>query len=429
MKLRDKNGKAKLTFSILLLVLFCASCKKDESSADNTEPVVSPLTGSRTELTLDSIFLYARQIYLWNHALPSYDVFNPRTRYGIFANELEAFKTELFDISQMPTDPAAGHPYETPYSAGTPKYSYLEKGTLAPGNSVAGMNTGQAAFHASLIRAGENKIAYLAFGSFPRLSSCKAELDAIFSRFAEASPHDMIIDLRNNSGGFIETAEYMANLLSPPSLDGKIMFTEEFNSQMQNGKAAILRHQPYLDENGKPVIYKGRYATLADVDYTEAGNTFRFSKKGNLESLTDLYFITSPSTASASEMLISCMKPYLPVTIVGEKTYGKPVGFFGVNIDHYSVWFSGFLIKNASGWSGYFSGMNPDLYVKGDSEPASGDPDEICLKAALAMINRKAGSRSFKKEQVAVIKTFSQISVPSVKMSTAGMISTRLKLK
>lgn len=57
------------------------------------------------------------------------------------------------------------------------------------------------------------------------------------------------------------------------------MYSEVFNSAMQNGTVPILKHQPYLDANGKTTIYNGRNATMADVDYSVVSNTYKFSKR------------------------------------------------------------------------------------------------------------------------------------------------------
>ncbi|GGE63359.1 hypothetical protein EV200_105364 [Pedobacter psychrotolerans] len=67
--------------------------------------------------------------------------------------------------------------------------------------------------------------------------------------------------------------------------------------------------------------------------------------------------------ASASELLIYCLKPYFNVKLIGERTYGKPVGFFGVNIDQYIIYLSSFLIKIAQGWSVYFTRMELNIPV------------------------------------------------------------------
>ncbi|MNL59459.1 hypothetical protein D3C87_1831940 [compost metagenome] len=85
-------------------------------------------------------------------------------------------------------------------------------------------------------------------------------------------------------------------------------------------------------------------------------------------------------------MLISVLKPYFKVKVAGSQTYGKPVGFFVVKVDVYRIYFAGFLIRNAEGWSDYFNGISPDIPVQADDNALPGDPQEACLKAVLADI-------------------------------------------
>jgi C-terminal processing protease CtpA/Prc len=303
------------------------------------------------------------------------------------AADITTFRKELFDISQLKINSATGKPYELPVYFENPKYSNLQVGKSMPGSTATVANAGTAVLSSKVLINGNTLVAYLALGSFPSLNSSKAALDQAFAEFAVSNPKVIIIDLRSNGGGYLETAEYVADLIVPTSLNGRVMYSEVFNPSMQNGTAKILKHQPYLDANGKTAIYNGRLATMADVDYTIAGNTYKFNKKGSLQTVKSIYFIVSGNTASASEMLISSLKPYFDVKLIGEKTYGKPVGFFGINIDQYSVYLSSFLIKNANGWSDYFTGMQPDIMIKGVDNPVLGDPDELCLNAALSLVN------------------------------------------
>jgi hypothetical protein len=414
--------------TILIIALTYFGCKKEKMIDIDEEEIVSPTTGTGTEFTLDSIFLYAKQIYLWNDGLPSYGDFKPREKYINTKPEINAFKSELYDISQLKLNKATGKPFEIPSYNNVPKYSYLQVGRIIGGGVRAGVINGDAVLANRLIRLDDKAIAYVALGSFPSLISTQSKLDQVFNEMAIAKPKYLILDLRSNGGGYVETAEYVANLIAPSTLSGKVMYSEQFNQTLQSGKATILRHQPYLDEKGKTVMYNGRLATLADVDYTENGNTYKFNKKGSLESIQEVYIIVSGQTASASELLISCLKPYFNVKLIGETTYGKPVGFFGINIDQYAVYLSSFLIKNAQGWSDYFNGMEPDLNVVESSNPILGDPEEICLKATLSVISGKIPL---------VPKRTSSISKISPKaihwaiypQDQIGMTENRLKLK
>ncbi|SFA39503.1 Peptidase family S41 [Pedobacter suwonensis] len=419
--------KLYITLLSLILTATCA-CKKEQVAVDEADEIISPTTGTRSEFTLDSIFLYAKQVYLWNDALPSYAEFNPRQKYAGVGSDITSFRKELFDISQLKMNTATGTPYELPVYFENPKYSNLQVGKRVPGSNASVTNPNTAVLANKVIISANTPVAYLALASFPSLNNTKVALDLAFSEFAAAHPKVMVIDLRSNGGGYLETAEYVANLMVPASLNGKVMYREVFNPSMQNGTAKILKHQPYLDANGKTAIYKGRMATMADVDYTIAGNTYKFNKKGNLQTIQAVYFIVSGNTASASEMLISSLKPYFDVKLIGEKTYGKPVGFFGINIDQYSVYLSSFLIQNANGWSDYFTGMPPDIAVKGADNPVWGDPAESCLSAALQLINGTTQqSINLTGAKAKMITGKNDLSQPVAKESI--MFENRLKLR
>ena len=382
-----KKRKFGVSCLVLLIFMCLIACKKEKSSSAETDEIISPTTGTRTQFTLDSIFLYAQQVYLWSDALPNYGDFNPRQKYANVSPDLTAFRKELFDISQFKIDKATGSAYEFPIYTGSAKYSYLEAGRINGGATAGVISSSPALLTSTGLTSGDKNIAYLALGAFPKLSSCQAILDQTFTELAVTSPKYIVVDLRSNTGGYVETAEYIANLIVPTSLNGKVMYTEMFNAKMQAGQARILKYQPYIDAAGKTVVYNGRNATMADVDYTEKGNTYHFNKKGNLTTIQGVYFIVSGKTASASELLISCLKPYFNVKLIGEKTYGKPVGFFAINIDQYSVYLSSFLIRNGAGWSDYFTGMPVDIAVSSLASPDLGNPEESCLKAAINDIN------------------------------------------
>ncbi|WP_240768753.1 S41 family peptidase [Olivibacter sp. XZL3] len=362
------------------------SCQKEEPAPG--DEILSPLTGTRMEFTLDSIFLYAKQVYLWNDALPSYDEFAPRTRYGAIDPEIAAYRTELYDISQMNRNPNTGDSYELPVYAGSPKYSYLEQrttsGRTAKMTAISGMSSDLIVY--KLIEDDDKKIGYIYLASFPSLGVIKEQLDAIFNSFAKAEVTDVVVDLRSNRGGYVETAAYLANLIVSSDLTGKVMYSEQFNSLMQAGGATLLKNQLYRDANGNTVLYGNRLATMADIDFSKKANTVLFKKEGSLETVKEIYFITSGNTASASELLISSTKPYVSVKLIGEKTYGKPVGFFGIHIDAYTIYLSSFTIQNAVGWYDYYDGMPPDVNVVLSGQASLGDPEEKGLHTALNLI-------------------------------------------
>lgn len=384
----DLKGISFIYLTITLLT-FLSSCKKDKKENENT----SPKTGSRTELTIDSLYLYAKEIYLWNDALPSYGSFSPREKYAYIIPEIDALNKELFDISQLKINGNTKLPFEYRESS-IPKYSYLENSSNQTTKAMLAVSGIQ---NNGIITNYIDNVTYLYISSFPKLDVLKNDLDNIFTEITRQKPSTIVIDLRHNKGGYIETVEYLANLIAPSKLNGKMMYGESFNNTLNTGKAKILRHQPYLDNKGNYVSINGRQATLADVDFSERGNTYYFNKKGQLESVDNIYFITSKSTASASELLISLFKPYFNVKLVGQKTFGKPVGFFAIDIDRYSIYLSSFLLKNAQGWFDYFNGIEANIIVDLPISPDLGTPEETGLKCILNDLSKNGNKFSLSK--------------------------------
>ena len=470
----------RVVFGCLFAGLALQGCQKEEDIFVDTKANSGPETaGNRTEQTLDSIFLYAKETYLWYDALPSYKEFNPR-KYKSHGNEIEGFEKEVFAISQLKINAETGNPYEfVSASANYPKYSYLEEddafsglgqssiqmasnGTendfgfglasvsaddirvryVYPGSPAGNAGLSRAdkllkvndrevradsrsdidyinsamnqstikvtvqkkngtietrslvqtsynvnpVFKAEVLRAGTSKVGYLVFDTFTRLSATKSALDEAFSKFASAGVTDLVIDFRYNGGGYVHTAEYLCNLIAPSSLDGSVIYTELYNDLMRKGEAKILKNQILLDENNEPQKFNGRNATYADLDFTEAGNTFHFQKKGSLNNIRSVVFIVTGNTASASELVINSLRPYMKVALVGEKSYGKPVGFFGITIDRYKVYLPNFKTINSEGEGEYFDGFVPDIKANDDVRYDFGDPQEESLGIALAYI-------------------------------------------
>jgi carboxyl-terminal processing protease len=523
-----------------LCIATFSSCKKD--SGPGTD---KPSDSARATLTRDSIYLYAKEVYLWNDILPAIDVFNPG-RYTGADSDLENYQAELFDITGRKKDPSTGRPYEyREDNPGVPKFSYIQDlqdknpdvvmATKSDVNSdgvgydlgifsfvaYEGINTdydlfikavypGSSADKEGLTRGmqitaidgktlGKNfdaevgsinallentvtsaklsgidkdgktftktltrtsytsspvykdkifnvngkKVGYMFYGRFSQLTNGDSStpsdknLDPVFARFADAGVQDLIIDLRYNGGGFVNSAEYLVNLIAPSTATGT-MYYELYNPLMQKNEAKILSHQPLTDGAGK-IRYaaNGRMLTYADVDFSRAENTSVFSKKGNLTGVKNVIFIVSGSTASASELTINSLKPFVNVRLIGETTYGKPVGFFPVTLENrYDVFFSMFETRNAKDEGGYYAGLKPDVVDDFDDALHDfDDEDENYISRALSMLapakvsaakaqmsiqNKALGTSSTSKKMI------NRIAQPSI---FKGMIETRHKIK
>jgi C-terminal processing protease CtpA/Prc len=198
--------------------------------------------------------------------------------------------------------------------------------------------------------------------------------------------------------------------MAPANIETRPMYIEKFNTLMQQRKAPILKTIPYIDHNGQPVYIDGRKASYADIDFSEMGNTHYFSGTGTLTGIEKIAFIVSGATASASELLINSMKAYVQIRLVGSTTYGKPVGFFGIGIDRYTLYLSQFSIRNARNEGDYYEGFQPDIQAWDDVTRDFGDENENCLAAAVADIKKATPApntiRSNKKVQATSDLTF-----------------------
>ncbi|WP_017257610.1 S41 family peptidase [Pedobacter arcticus] len=489
------------------------ACKKDKALPKEAGP--TPTT-NRNELSKDSMFLYAKEVYLWNDALPAYGVFDPRSKFNGSSDHFTNLNAELFALTRYGINPLTALPYEyNPEEKDQTKYSFIEdlvaEGKLAvlknsksnidfngdgddlgfslaltgyrdnyriylrfssPGSpaALAGLDRGDyinninnksigtdfdseesyindainkstikisgkkrngtsfnvtlnktkynssPIFKDTVLVTGGKKIGYLAYARFTDDENSFAPLTAVFAKFSAAGVSDLVIDLRYNPGGYVNTAEHLINLIAPSSLDGKTMFEQTYNATMEAGKATILKNQPLRDQQGKILYDNGRMLTYADESFKKADNKTVFSKEGALDNISKVVFITTEGTASSSELVINSLKPHITVKTVGSTSYGKPVGFFPIRIDKYDLYLSSFFTTNANGEGNYFAGITPDAVREDDVEKGFGDPNEESLSSAISFLTvgkfttststKKVNSESTKASSSAVLKVY-----------------------
>lgn len=187
----------------------------------------------------------------------------------------------------------------------------------------------------------------------------------VFQKFSDANVTEMIIDLRYNGGGYVSLQDKLANYLAPSSANGDVMMSQEFNNK-----------------------------------YSVYNSTTKFEKIGNLN-LSRIFFIVSGSTASASELLINNLKPFMDVKVVGpEWTYGKPVGYFNIPVGDWYVFPVSFRSTNKNGSGNYFDGIQTDKQVGDGIDKDWGDVNEASLSSILRYIN--TGSFGFAGERPGV---------------------------
>ena len=123
--------------------------------------------------------------------------------------------------------------------------------------------------------------------------------------------------------------------------------------------------------------------------------------------LNTLYVLTSSETASASEMVINCLKPYMSeIVLIGQKTVGKNVGSKTFVNTELQIAISPIVCKvyNSKSSSDYSSGFTPDYPLSESSNLSTylpfGNENETLLAKALSIITNTnssvSGKQSFK---------------------------------
>ncbi|MEX8547836.1 MAG: S41 family peptidase [Mucilaginibacter sp.] len=217
------------------------------------------------------------------------------------------------------------------------------------------------------------KLGYIVFNSFTDLNkNAKAYLEPAFTSFTAAGVTDLVVDLRYNGGGSVETAKYLSNLIVPPAKTNTVMYTEYFNDKLQNDKYPLLAKK-----------YK-----INPGDFKPVNNQALFSKQGSLN-INRVFFIVTGNTASASELTINNLIPEMNVQLIGTTTYGKPVGFFQIPIGAYQYYTPEFESKNSANQGGYYAGMTPGsatypgVQASDDVTHDFGDVNEALLARAI----------------------------------------------
>lgn len=195
-------------------------------------------------------------------------------------------------------------------------------------------------------------VGYVVFNSFTSEENALPQLNTAFSYFQSQNVTDLVVDLRYNGGGYVATAEDLDNMIVPAAKNGTLMYNTYYNNTLASGKEVLLKNQWRKDPN------TGQDYNYGQFDYSVAGNAVNFAKTGSLN-VSRVFFIITGSTASASELTINNLRPEMDVEFVGETSYGKPVGFFDIDINKYQMYTPEFSVQNSANQGGYYGGFTP----------------------------------------------------------------------
>ncbi len=228
-----------------------------------------------------------------------------------------------------------------------------------------------------VIDVSNKKVGYLMYSGF--IGDFDNQLNTVFGNFKAEGITDLVLDLRYNGGGSVSSAIDLSSMITG-QFTGEIFSTEEWNDRLQN---EFQQNNPVRLTNVFRDKIRGDGASINSLN------------------LTKVYILTTGRSASASELVINSLDPYIDVVHIGDTTSGKyqasitlydsdNFGRSGANRNHFYA-IQPLVLKslNKVGFTDYDNGLTPDIMLEEDLTNAGvlGDPEEPLLKAALDMIS------------------------------------------
>ncbi|MFD0797752.1 S41 family peptidase [Maribacter chungangensis] len=250
---------------------------------------------------------------------------------------------------------------------------------------------------------GEN-IGYLMYNQFT--NEYDDDLYTAIENLKTAGITNLIIDLRYNPGGSVNTTRLLASMIYDTNTDN-LFLRKRYNDKLQ----------PEFSKERLEVYFADK-----------VGN-----REINSLNLSKVYVLTSASSASASELLINSLEPYMDVIQIGDVTRGKnefsttlvddrdnSYLYTPSRINHINPnvqWAIQPLLgrnENAEGFSDFTNGLIPDIQLKEDLQNLGilGDQNEPLLARAIQEITGSTGKRDFTVKRPANIMSSSKLFSP-----------------
>ena len=224
------------------------------------------------------------------------------------------------------------------------------------------------------------KVGYIMYNQF--VHTRHRELNAAFGLLKNDGVTELVLDLRYNTGGSVFTALLLGGMIYNQGTETTLFSKLIYNPKHANNNFDF----PFLTE-----------LAVLNADFEIIA-----SEVMNRLNLSRVYILTGRNTASASEIIINGLEPYMEVIQIGTYTRGKNEGSVTLYDSPYSdyrdvstanpdhLWAMQPIVSkiaNADGFGAYENGLAPDYEIDEvsfyyDLKPL-GDPDEQLLKIAL----------------------------------------------
>lgn len=235
------------------------------------------------------------------------------------------------------------NPY--PEEVEDPEFNYIEFDTLGTIQMPAPRYVEEKdVLKTGIVSSGNRKAFYLLYNEFDENTDLLKE---VLSQMSGQQFDDVILDLRYNPGGYVSTSQLLSTALAPATAIGQPFLYMTYNDKIN--KTETLNFDASLLPGGTNLSYQ------------------------------NLYVITSENTASASEIVINCLKPYMEGRLfqVGMPTYGKNVAqqlFTDEGAPGIELWLTTTYLSNSQGYYDYFTnGLQPDFEAEENYESDLGE--------------------------------------------------------
>jgi C-terminal processing protease CtpA/Prc len=226
---------------------------------------------------------------------------------------------------------------------------FTRDGTATRGRMIKRLISIPTVSDTRVINVDGRRVGYIFFRNFVEPSI--AALDGAFAELRAAQVTELVLDLRYNGGGLVTVAQHLASLIGGARTSGQV-FTEFFHNDRNAARNRVIR----------------------------------FTRPAEALTLDRVVIVATRASASASELVINSLRPFMPVWIVGDRTYGKPVGQYSTPFCDKVLAAVSFTLRNADGYGDFFEGLQPDCRAGDDVEHQLGDPGEGSLREALTVI-------------------------------------------
>ena len=313
-----------------LCFLILPSCMEEDKFLEIREPEIVEVVNDEYVEQNQWIYTVMKVYYLWNNQLKDSLQYN-------YSQEPKSFFYSMLVAED--------------------RFSYCEVNDDYV--TTKGINLNETVRLDSIYTVGDRSVGYFYYTEF----ATEADVTDIILKFQDVD--EVIVDVRDNPGGYVRTCRYLSSLLIPEEAAGKLFCSYEYNQTI-----SARNRQETGDERTYDYFFDTRLVR---------------ERRLNLDRV---YFLTSKWSASCSELIISCLKPYMQVITIGETSVGKDVGMRTQSSRRckYVLHPITFRTYNAYDEPVPTTGLVPDIYVENTNPELLGSTEEPLLGRALQEI-------------------------------------------